>query len=174
MSLNNDQRIAGLVALAAIGDIEIRGNIGTLHARVSHCTYQGAKRTHAGTNTEDAIDAAILEALPAHKAALEATKKVRLAPAYPTTLTPALAEILGQPCFTFIQLAQVWREAGLGNQIPERAEGEQAFFIDKHLRLYMQHGDDWRKAFGAELQQVIDKVQGMLKATESGGENGHD
>lgn len=93
---------------------------------------------------------------------LESANRVMQTQTYPQLLTPGLVDILGQPCFTFIQLAQLWRAAGI--EIPTRAEGEQAFFIDKHLRIYLQHGDDWRKVFGEEVAALVAKVQASVKA----------
>ncbi len=77
--------------------------------------------------------------------------------AYPDVLAPGLAEVLGQPCFEFIQLSHLWREGGV--DIKTRAEDEQAYFIDKQLRLYLQHGDEWRKVFSEEVCTMVDKVK---------------
>lgn len=76
---------------------------------------------------------------------------------YPPTLAPGLAEILGQPCFVFIPYAHLWREGGV--EIPTKAESEQAYFIDKHLRLYMKHGEKWREEFGNEVEAMVKKVR---------------
>lgn len=92
---------------------------------------------------------------------LESANRVMQTQTYPSLLTPGLGDILGQPCFTFIQLAQLWRKAGV--DIPTCAEREQAYFIDKHLRIYMQHGDEWRKVFGEEVGAMVEKAQASIK-----------
>ena len=78
-------------------------------------------------------------------------------PSYPETATSAMLEVLGQPCFVFIDLARCYRDAGV--DIPHKAEAEQAFFLHKMLRLALLHGDDWRVAFGEELKPVIAKAE---------------
>ena len=78
-------------------------------------------------------------------------------PIYPETATPAMLEVLGQPAFTFIDLARCSRDAGVA--IPRKVEAEQAFFLHKMLRLALLHGAEWRVAFGEELKPVIAKAE---------------
>lgn len=169
MTFNNDQRIAGLLALAgnwqdgSSQPVQLYDDDAT-HDYIVRVGFAGRANQFYASSMTGAIDKAIEGTPHAMVAASAAVPR-----AYPATLSPALAEILGQPCFAFIQFAQLWREGGV--EINTSAEVEQAYFIDKHLRLYMQHGDKWRVAFGVELAAMLDKVKAE-RAQKEGGANG--
>lgn len=85
--------------------------------------------------------------------------------AWPQTLTPELADILGRQCFTFIRLSQMFRMAG--HEIPTSAEAEQAFFLYRFLTLWFEHGDGWRDAFNAEAREAARIANAVIAARDS-------
>ncbi len=85
--------------------------------------------------------------------------------ALPAILTLELLEILGQPNFTFIQLARLWRDDGV--DIPPQSEGEQAFFIHLHLHLFAIYGAGWRAAFSDEITARIASVRAKISDTST-------
>lgn len=60
---------------------------------------------------------------------------------YPATFTPTLQLILGHMCFQLARYADTYRKQGF--EISTRAEDEQAFMIDRMLRMYLKHGNNW-------------------------------
>lgn len=83
--------------------------------------------------------------------------------AYPATLTPDLLEVLGMPNFMCGPIAHAYRDAGLAT-IPPKAEAEQAFVIDKLVRLIIQHGAAWR----THAHEDLSRVSAALKAKKKG------
>lgn len=71
----------------------------------------------------------------------------------PDTMTPDLAEILGKPNFWCGPIAEAMRISG--DNIPRKAEAEQAHVILWLLRLHAEHGSDWRKFASVALDQII-------------------
>ncbi|MGK5024622.1 hypothetical protein [Janthinobacterium sp. RB2R34] len=69
---------------------------------------------------------------------------------YPATMTTALADVLSLPNFRTGPIAHVYRAAGA--EIRTKCEDEQAFVLDRFLRLALEHGDDWRTAAEADLK----------------------
>lgn len=69
---------------------------------------------------------------------------------YPAKMTAALADALGLPNFRTGPIAHVYRAAGA--EIRTKCEDEQAFVLDRYLRLAIEHGDDWRTAAAADLK----------------------
>jgi len=81
---------------------------------------------------------------------------------YPPSLSDDLAEVMGMPNFQCAPLAHGYRDAGLAD-IPRKAEAEQAFVIDKLVRLVIQHGVDWRVHAVADLDKVREVLQAKKK-----------
>lgn len=82
---------------------------------------------------------------------------------YPDTLTTDLLDVMGMPNFMCAPIAHAYRDAGLAT-IAHKAEAEQAFVIDKLVRLVIAHGADWRKHASDELA----KVRALLCAKKEG------
>lgn len=72
--------------------------------------------------------------------------------AYPATLTPELADVLGLMNFQVCPIAEVYRMAG--HAIETNAEAEQAFMLDRLIRLVIQHGAGWHAAYKAEVMGI--------------------
>lgn len=83
---------------------------------------------------------------------------------YPSTLTADLGEVMGMPNFKCAPLAHGYRDAGLAD-IPRKAEAEQAFVIDRLVRLVIQHGADWRMHAAADLGKVRAALQAKKEGT---------
>lgn len=92
------------------------------------------------------------ERVLAQLAAAEARAKAAEEERWPERLTETLRDILGRPCFMFIDLARLYRDAGL--EIPTRAEDEQAFFLHRLLSFWFQHKDGWRDAAQSEVKEL--------------------
>jgi len=63
--------------------------------------------------------------------------------------------ILGRPNFTLINIARALRISG--QEIPNKAEDEQAHSIYWMLEMYVMHGKNWRKACNGFLEQALQK-----------------
>lgn len=74
------------------------------------------------------------------------------ASAYPATLTPELADVLGLMNYQSCPIAAVYRMAG--HDIKRQAEAEQAFMLDRLIRLVIQHGAEWRNVYMAEVMAI--------------------
>ena len=83
---------------------------------------------------------------------------------YPATMTAALAEVLGLMNFRTGPIAHVYRAAGA--EIRTKCEDEQAFVLDRFLRLALEHGDGWRAAAEADLKAAHTLAE-TNKAVES-------
>ena len=83
---------------------------------------------------------------------------------YPATMTAALTEVLGLPNFRTGPIAHVYRAAGA--EIRTKCEDEQAFVIDRYLRLAIVHGDEWRAAAEADLKEAYTRAEAS-KAVKS-------
>jgi hypothetical protein len=76
-------------------------------------------------------------------------------------------DVLSQPCFAFIRLAQLWRDTG--TDIPRKAEQEQAFFLAAQLRYAIDHGAEWRQRFyDDEIAPRLERARAAL-STKAGG-----
>ena len=84
---------------------------------------------------------------------------------YPTELTPDLIEILGRPNFACGEIAHAMRAGG--QDIPRKAEGEQAAVIHWMLGFYLEHGPDWRMAAGNALNEIIVKANAASVAASA-------
>ena len=78
------------------------------------------------------------------------------------TLNDDLRFILGQPSFTFIRHAQIWRAAG--HNLPHRAEDEQAFFIGRMLHHYLTVPSEWHDSWADEIEAVQNEARQALAA----------
>lgn len=126
----------------------------------------------------DAIEAAELQTLltdtfahcrPVYPAGIIAWAKAALLEIkdslrYPATMTAALADVLGLPNFRTGPIAHVYRAAGA--EIRTNCEDEQAFVLDRFLRLALKRGDNWRTAAEADLK-AANTLAEASKATES-------
>ena len=134
-----------------------------------------APPTYART---DAIEAAELQTVltdafshyrPEYPAGIIAWAKAALLEvkdrlSYPATMTAALADVLGLPNFRTGPRAHVYRAAGA--EIRTKCEDEQAFVLDRFLRLALEHGEDWRTAAEADLKAAHTLAEAS-KAVES-------
>lgn len=77
---------------------------------------------------------------------------------YPVELTAELREVLGMPNFQRAPFAHAFRDAGRA-EIERRAEAEQAFVLHWLIGIVLEHGADWRKVAGAELEPVIEEAR---------------
>ena len=74
--------------------------------------------------------------------------------------------ILGRPNFTCAHTANSLR--ALGQDIPNKAEEEQAAAIYWMLSMYEKHGNDWRKKGAEEMRANLQKVQETAGSAEAG------
>ena len=75
---------------------------------------------------------------------------------YPKELNPDLMFILGQVNFACRPYAEALRADGV--QIDTSSEVEQAHCIHWMLGIYLEHGDNWRKEVGRQLERIAAKV----------------
>lgn len=75
----------------------------------------------------------------------------------PRELTPAIADVLGLMPWVTGRIAGVYRAAG--HDIPTKCEAEQAFVMHRCLHLAIEHGDGWRVAAQAELDELKARLQ---------------
>ncbi|MDN2675672.1 hypothetical protein [Janthinobacterium sp. SUN033] len=119
----------------------------------------------------DAIEAAELQTVlmdtfahcrPEHPAGITAWAKAALLEVkdslrYPFTMSAALADVLGLPNFRTGPIADVYRAAGA--EIRTNCGDEQAFVLDRYLRLALEHGDEWRTAAEADLKAAYARAE---------------
>jgi hypothetical protein len=67
--------------------------------------------------------------------------------------TPAAQRILRFMCFELGKEAHLW--ARLGEDVPKKAEAEQAFMMTKMLKHAAVHGENWRDAYNAERREQL-------------------
>lgn len=70
----------------------------------------------------------------------------------PRALNADLMQILGRMCFACGGIAEVFRRSG--QDIPRKAEAEQAFVIHWLLLKYAEHGSDWMAKGEQELKAL--------------------
>ena len=115
------------------------------------CLYKCAKLLELSDDTAipsgvvDAVEKLVAARVPNRAQILEQEDSLR----YPATMTTALADVLGLPNFRTGPIAHVYRAAGA--DIRTKCEDEQAFVLDRFLRLALEHGEDWRTAAEADL-----------------------
>lgn len=74
----------------------------------------------------------------------------------PEEMNDDLREVLGRPCFACGQLASLLRSSG--EEIPRKAEAEQASVVFWLLKLVLRHGSLWRDAAADEMKTMMDAV----------------
>lgn len=72
----------------------------------------------------------------------------------------ARADVLGLPNFRTGPIAHVYRAAGA--EIRTKCEDEQAFVLDRYLRLAIGHGDEWRTAAEADLKAAYARAEASM------------
>lgn len=70
----------------------------------------------------------------------------------PEVMTPAISEALGMMNFSTGPIARALRAGG--HSIPERCEDEQAYVLFWFLKLAIEHGENWKKPVGEELERI--------------------
>lgn len=75
---------------------------------------------------------------------------------YPEIMTPAIADALSTMLWQSGRIAYIYRVAG--HDILTKAEAEQAFVLDRHIRLAIEHGDDWRQKAAEEIREIRELV----------------
>jgi len=79
---------------------------------------------------------------------------------YPATLTDDLRDVLSTMLWTSGQIAQCLRAGG--EQIPTKAEDEQAHVLHWLTTLVLEHGPEWR----GKAADRIQSIQAALKTSE--------
>lgn len=77
---------------------------------------------------------------------------------YPAEFNIHLRAILGTMCFQVIRFMPIYRVSGF--EIPNKAEDEQAFMLDRLLRSYLKNGDKWEIAINDEMRALHKKMRG--------------
>lgn len=72
---------------------------------------------------------------------------VKSAKAYPDSLEDGLKQVLGLQIFDTGPAARVLRDAGVCPDLPTQVEAEHAYILDMCIRLYLEHGAEWRNQF---------------------------
>lgn len=72
--------------------------------------------------------------------------------AYPEKINDDLLAILGRPNFACMSIANALRKSG--EEIPGKAEAEQAHTIHFLLRLYLTHGSNWADIGAQKLNEM--------------------
>jgi hypothetical protein len=73
---------------------------------------------------------------------------------YPTALTPALADVLGQPNYMLHPIWMSLRECGV--EIKQRYEDEAAAALHFLIPIALEHGDDWQRHAAQQLLVMRD------------------
>lgn len=79
--------------------------------------------------------------------------------ALPAKMTPAIDDALGLMCFQTGPIAHLLRATG--DDIPCKAEREQAHVLFWFLRLAIEHGEKWREVAGVEFERRQLILDGM-------------
>lgn len=80
---------------------------------------------------------------------------------FPTTITPAIRDVLSMMLWHTGPIAHAFRADG--QEIPTRAEDEQSYVMFWALKLAIQHGENWRAVGTEELKQSKERFD--AKAT---------
>jgi hypothetical protein len=81
---------------------------------------------------------------------------------FPRELTKPLREVLGLMIFQTVPLAEVYRDAGA--YVPSHVEGAQAFMLHRLLCLALEHGEDWRRFAGEDLERTVAAAKALTGA----------
>lgn len=84
---------------------------------------------------------------------------------YPSELTPALREVLSLMLWHTGPIAHAMRASG--EDIPRKAEAEQAHVLHWLIGLVLEHGDDWREHAAAHIEQLRHGLTEKRAGTES-------
>jgi hypothetical protein len=76
---------------------------------------------------------------------------------WPPALDDALASILGMEMWELGPAAAAYRAAGFA--IPDKAESERAFILHRYIRLWVEHGDDWRASAERDLVAMVEAAR---------------
>jgi hypothetical protein len=74
---------------------------------------------------------------------------------YPDELTPELRDALSTMLWTSSGIATALRADG--QDIPTKAEDEQAHVIHWFINLVLEHGENWREVVGKRLKEIAMK-----------------
>ena len=75
---------------------------------------------------------------------------------YPPEINEAIARVFGQPNFETGPIARLYRMAGFN--VEPRLEAEQAFVMDRFLRIVLQNPEHWGKAISDEIASIRTKA----------------
>lgn len=123
-----------------------------LAASILGCATWEDATDYRNTGAQDRRATEVLELVTAHRLC-----------AVPETLDAALVDILGTPNFSAGPIAHVYQEIGEfigadGEPLAKRAEPEQAFIILKLLRIWLEHGADWKPVAAKEFERAVFKA----------------
>lgn len=76
---------------------------------------------------------------------------------YPTELTDDLREVLSTMLWTSGSIAHALRADG--EEIPRKAEAEQAHVLHWFIRLALEHGPAWKSVVGKRLEAIAAKAK---------------
>jgi len=116
------------------------------------CEY--ALRNLSAAALKDVDFHAMASSFASHAADVLAADEADPTPRYPTDLTPALAEVLGQPNFHLHPIWMALREAGV--EIKTRYEDEAAAALHFLIPLALAHGADWQRHAADRLIELRD------------------
>lgn len=83
---------------------------------------------------------------------------------YPAAITPELTAVLSLMNFQTGPLAHVYRAAG--HTIAHKCEAEQAFMLDRMIKIVLEHGENWRNAFSKDVSIARDAAMQPAPATK--------
>ncbi len=73
--------------------------------------------------------------------------------------------ILGRPCFVVTEEAEMLRSRG--QQIPYRAEDQQAAVLFWLLQMYQEYGAEWRQAVRREIEAWREGRKASVRASKA-------
>lgn len=72
---------------------------------------------------------------------------------YPDTPDPLILHVLGTMVFRTSPMARVYRKAG--HDIPTKIEDEQAFMLDRMIRIVLKHGEGWIRVLDDDYKAAM-------------------
>lgn len=84
---------------------------------------------------------------------------------YPEKITPELQEVLGLMVFTTGPIAHAFRAAG--EDIPHKAEAEQAFVLHWLTGLALRNGSAWRSIAAARIDEMVKAAKAGTLAADA-------
>lgn len=76
---------------------------------------------------------------------------------YPDTPHPLILHVLGTMVFHTSPMARVYRAAG--HDIPTKVEDEQAFILDRMIRMVLEHGENWVEILDADYKAALARAK---------------